>query len=242
MSASAVTISPLTDLAFNSPVHLTSGDTYALVLSTADTGSSDSAGYSVYFATGGCAADTVAVASAGSSAFTQTTSNVSLAFQVNLVEAPQIWTPPVLRLQPATISGTTRDVIENMGYNSLTAIQNGTMGGYLEERAAIFAGASATGEGANSSYLSAILDGSGVGLQQHISFVQQGQFAALYQNLGIIPTWTNNTVNIPAGVSTLTKAGASTLAIENYLVQIDGFSWKSAQKQAAHDFPIQTPR
>ena len=68
--------------------------------------------------------------------------------------------------------------------------------------------------------------------------MQQGQFAALYQRLGIIPTPTNNTVSIAAGVSALRNAGASSLAIENYLVQLDGFSWSAAQAQAAAGFPI----
>ena len=95
-------------------------------------------------------------------------------------------------------------------------------------------------EGINSAYLSAILDGSGVGLQQHVSAIQQGQFAALYQKLSIIPTWTDNTVTVAQGVSALLKAGATTLAIENYLVQLDGFSWAAAIAQAQAGFPIQS--
>ncbi len=35
---------------------------------------------------------------------------------------------------------------------------------------------------------------------------QQGQFADLYQKLGIIPTWTDNTVSIPTGVAALVTA------------------------------------
>lgn len=112
--------------------------------------------------------------------------------------------------------------------------------GYVEERAAIVAGASFAGEGNDSSYLSAIFGGSGVGQQQHVSAVQQGQFAALYQKLGIIPTWTDNPVSILQGVATLVKASAPTLAIENYLVQLDGFSWPAAQFQAAAGFPIKS--
>ena len=91
-----------------------------------------------------------------------------------------------------------------------------------------------------STYLSSVLDGSGVGLQQHVSAMQQGQFAALYQKLGIIPTWTDNTVTIPLAIAALVKAGAPTLAIENYLVQLDGFSWPAAQSQAGAGFPVQS--
>ena len=91
-----------------------------------------------------------------------------------------------------------------------------------------------------STYLSSVLDGPGVGLQQHVSAMQQGQFAALYQKLGIIPTWTGNTVDSAQGVKTLLAASASTLAIENYLVQLQGFSWSAAQAQAAAGFPMQS--
>jgi hypothetical protein len=42
----------------------------------------------------------------------------------------------------------------------------------------------------------------------------------------------------PAGVQALVKANAATLAIENYLVQLDGFSWAVAQAQVRAGFPI----
>jgi YVTN family beta-propeller protein len=155
--------------------------------------------------------------------------------------APVSWTPPTLIPESVTVSGVTGQVIGNLGYNPVSAIQYGTSMGYTEERAAVMAGASFTGEGIDSSYLSAILDGSGVGLQQHVSATEQGQFAALYQSLGIIPTWTDNTVSISQGVKALIHAGASTLAIENYLVQLDGFSWTAAEAQAQAGFPIQGP-
>lgn len=150
-----------------------------------------------------------------------------------------VWAPPMLVPESVTVGGVSTEVIGNLGYNPQAAIQNGIYVGYTEERAAVLAGASFTGEGIDSFYLSAILDGSGVGLQQHVSAVQQGQFAALYQNLGIIPTWTNDTVSIPQGVTTLIKAGAWPLAIENYLVQLGAFSWTAVQAQAAQNFPIQ---
>ncbi len=153
---------------------------------------------------------------------------------------PSTFTPPTLTLTPLSIGGLSTPVISNLGENTLTAIEYGTTAGFAEERAAIAAGVSATGEGIDSGYLVALLDGSGVGLQQHISAVQQGQFAALYQKLGIIPTWTDNTVNINQGVKALLQAGASALAIENYLVQLDGFSWTAAQAQAGAGFPIQS--
>lgn len=150
------------------------------------------------------------------------------------------WTPPVLTSEPVTVDGVSGQVIGNFGYNPPSALQHGTFVGYVEERAAVEAGASFIGEGTDSAYLSAILDGSGVGLQQHVSAVQQGQFAALYQKLGIIPTWTNNTVSVPQSVAALVTAGAPMLAIENYLVQLDGFSWAAATAQGAAGFPMQS--
>jgi streptogramin lyase len=151
------------------------------------------------------------------------------------------WTPPVLAPESVTIDGIQAEVIGSLGYNPPQAVEGGSYVGYVEERAAVEAGASYNGEGIDSSYLSAILDGSGVGLQQHVSATEQGQFAALYQSLGIIPTWTDNTVNISQGVKALIHAGASTLAIENYLVQLDGYSWAQAQAQAQEGFPMQGP-
>lgn len=154
---------------------------------------------------------------------------------------PPAWTPPVLNSEPVTVGTVSTEVIGNLGLNTAGAIQHGTLAGYVEERAAIEAGPSFSGEGTASSYLSAILDGSGVGLQQHVSAaVQQGQFAALYQKLGVIPMWTNNTVQIAAGVGALKAEAASTLALENYLVQLGGYSWSTAEAQAAEGFPLQS--
>ena len=155
--------------------------------------------------------------------------------------APQVpvWMPPTLTPESVTVDGVKSQVIGNLGYNPAPAIQGGTFAGYVEERAAIEAGATFSREGTDSSYLSAILDGSGVGINDaHVTPEQQGQFAALYQKLGIIPTWTDNTVSLPQGVTTLLQSGASTLAIENYLVQLDGFSWAAAQ--AASGFRMQS--
>ncbi len=146
--------------------------------------------------------------------------------------------PPGVTPEPVTVGSVTTQVIGNLGYNPVTAIQRGAFGGFAEERAAIVSGVSLTGEGSDSPYLVAIMDGSGVGFGGAVSAVQQGQFAALYQQLGIIPTPPDNTVSIAAGVSALRDAGASSLAIENYLVQLDGFSWSAAQAQAAAGFPI----
>lgn len=153
---------------------------------------------------------------------------------------PPVWTPPVLTPETVTVGTTTAQVVGNFGYNPEIAVQSGGFVGYVEERAAIEAGASFTGQGTNSSYLSAILDGSGVGLQQQVTAVQQGQFTALYQKLGIIPTWVGNAVAVSGGVKQLLAAGASTLAVENYLVQLDGFSWPAAISEAARAFPIQS--
>ena len=141
-----------------------------------------------------------------------------------------VWTLPVLKPEAVTIDDIPSTVIGNLGYNPQSAIQDGMSMGYVEERAAVQAGAIFSGEGTESSYLSAILDGSGVGKSSHVSEVQHGQFAALYQHLGIIPTWTDNVVRIPQGVTALLKTGASTLAIENYLVQLDGVSWQGNVK------------
>ncbi len=166
-----------------------------------------------------------------------TTSNAIIEYTPVYHPAP-VWVPPTLTPEAVTVGGISGSVVGDLGFNAVTAIQNGSFAGYVEERAAVEAGATFSGEGTNSGYMSAILDGSGVGLQQHVAAIQQGQFAALYQKLGIIPTWTNNTVTIPQGVAALSKAGAPALAIENYLVQLDGFTWTAAQVHAAKGFPI----
>ncbi len=154
------------------------------------------------------------------------------------IAGPPAWTPPVLHSENFEWGGRQESVIGNLGFNSPPAIVTGTYVGYVEERAAIAAGATFSGEGTNSSYLSAILSGAGVGLQRHVSAIQQGQFAALYQRLGIVPTWMNNTVTVAAGVQALLTAHAPTLAIENYLVQMDGFSWSVAARDASRGFLI----
>lgn len=152
------------------------------------------------------------------------------------IAGPLPWTPPLLKPEPVTLGGQSTQVIANDGYNSIQAITGGHYAGFAEERAAIEAGVSFKGEGTNSSYLSAILSGNGVGLQHHVSAAQQGQFAALYQKLGIIPTWVHNSVSITQGIQSLLEAGASTLAIENYLVQLGGYSWACAESEAHAGF------
>ncbi|MCY0878098.1 MAG: hypothetical protein OWU84_04040 [Firmicutes bacterium] len=137
--------------------------------------------------------------------------------------------PPTFLPETVMVDGVKGVVIANDGYNPPDAVAWGSSVGYVEERAAVLAGASFNGEGLDSSYLSAILSGRGVGLQHHVSAVQQGQFAALYQKLGIIPTWTASNVSLGAGVAALQQAGAPPLAIENYLVQIGGWTWPVAQ-------------
>ncbi len=163
-----------------------------------------------------------------------TTTNAVVEFRVSQP-------PPTPIAETVNVDGSVYQVIGNFGYNPAAAIQQGSYAGYIEERAAIEAGASFSGQGTESSYLSAILDGSGVGIDDtHVTPEQQGQFAALYQKLGIIPTWTNNTVQIAAGVTALKAGAASALAIENYLVQMDGYSWSTAEAQAAAGFPVQS--
>ena len=155
-----------------------------------------------------------------------------------LAESPTIqapWTPPAISPSSVTVNGVKHRVIGSMGLNSSAAIQGGSYTGYVEERAALNAGATFGGEGIHSSYLSAILSGSGVGLQHHVPAASQGEFAALYQKLSIIPTWTGNTTTVSSGESTLIKANASRLAIENYLVQFGGYNWTTAIAKVSKD-------
>ncbi len=156
-----------------------------------------------------------------------------------VVEGVRPWTPPVLTPEPVTLNGQTVQVIGSLGYNAQQAVDMGTYAGFVEERAAIESGVSFGGEGTDSSYLVNILCGNGVAIDNpNVTPVQQGQFAALYQKLGVIPTWTDNMVFMPQAIRTLLQAGASPLAIENYLVQLDGYSWASAKASAAAGFPM----
>ena len=52
-----------------------------------------------------------------------------------------VWTPPLLMPEPVTVGGVSTAVIGNLGDNSVTSIKHGTFVGYVEERAAILAGA-----------------------------------------------------------------------------------------------------
>jgi hypothetical protein len=178
-------------------------------------------------------------------------------YEVNQARTVEAWTPmtltaldvssgsspasvaPVLTPETVTVNGVTTTVIGNQSFNSAVAIANGTSPGYVEERAAIAAGISFDREGTDSTYLSCILSGIAVGQQQHVSAIEQGQFAALYQSLEIIPTWNQTTLSVAQGLSLLAKAHASTLCEENYLVQLWGFSWANAEAAAANGF--QTP-
>jgi len=173
-------------------------------------------------------------------------------YEVNAEHQVEAWTPitltnadlpadpgsplPTLSPESVTVDGVTTTVIGNLGFNPARAIAYGTSVGFVEERAAILAGASFHAEGTDSSYLSAILSGVGVGLQHYVSAIQQGQFAASYQSLGIIPTWTNASVTISEGLAALKKAAASPLSIENYLVQLWGYSWTNALSAATSGF------
>jgi hypothetical protein len=146
---------------------------------------------------------------------------------------------PSLQAESVTVNGASSEVVGNLGSNSAADIASGQTVGFIEERAALAAGASLTGEGAASSYLSDILSGNGVGHQTYVSGIEQGQFAALYQKLDIIPVWTANTVSLAGGLSALIHTDAPTLAIENYLVELDGFGWPAAMAEAAAGFPLQ---
>ncbi|MCY0900362.1 MAG: hypothetical protein OWU33_15805 [Firmicutes bacterium] len=61
------------------------------------------------------------------------------------------WIPPRLIPEPVTVSSMSGAIISNLGFNPITAAHNGTYAGYLEECAALVAGASFTGEGTDSS-------------------------------------------------------------------------------------------
>jgi hypothetical protein len=63
-----------------------------------------------------------------------------------------------LTAEPVTVGPVSTTVMGNLGWNPTAAIQAGSFVGYVEERAAIAAGASFTGEGTDSR----------VGLQQHV--------------------------------------------------------------------------
>ena len=146
-------------------------------------------------------------------------------------------TPPPITTTVVHVAGTSGSVISSLGYNGAGAIGSGTFAGYVTERTALKDGLTTTGEGGTSSYVVDILSGSGVDTTE-VSAAQQGQFAALYQTLGIIPDAAQK-VAVGAAVAALVKAKASPLAIENYLVQLQGFTWAMAQAEAAAGFPIQ---
>lgn len=143
------------------------------------------------------------------------------------VTTPGLWIPPTLTPLTVVIHGSS-GVVQSGLENTPTIIAEDSLPAYQEERAAIETGASLSAPDAHSVYLWAILTGQGVGLQQHVSATEQGQFAALYQRLQILPTWTGRVVSSGQGVAALHAAGASSLAIANYLVQIDGYSWPLA--------------
>ena len=145
-------------------------------------------------------------------------------------------TPPAITTTPVHVAGTSGSVISSLGYNVAAAIGSGTFGGYVTERTALQDGLTTTGEGGASSYVVDILSGSGLAASE-VSATEQGQFAALYQKLGIIPD-TAQKVSAGAAVTALVKAKASPLAIENYLVQLEGFTWVVAAAEAAAGFPI----
>ncbi|MCY0879547.1 MAG: hypothetical protein OWU84_11480 [Firmicutes bacterium] len=177
----------------------------------------------------------IAVTPMGIIIFADTTANTLEELTTAAPPAP-VWQPPLLLPESVTVNGISATVIGNLSYNPPNAVQNGSTVGFVEKWAAIEAGASFAGEGIDSTYLSAILDGSGVGLQEHVPATERGAFAALYQKLAIIPTWTGNSVSLAEGVAALRRAGAPPLAIENYLVQLWGDSWPAAKAQAADGF------
>ena len=146
-----------------------------------------------------------------------------------------------MQVVAVTIQGHTVDIATNLSWNPPAAIANSSAPAFVEERAAIQAGASLAGSEVDSSYLVAMLSGAGVGLGVGVTPSAEGHWAALYQHLGILPTWTGtNTTEVGAGVAALLKAHARPLAIENYLVQIGGYSWKGAAAEAAAGFPLQS--
>lgn len=113
--------------------------------------------------TPGTAHFTVEVTAAGGFTATQ-----ALTLTVQPAATPPVPPPPVLTPETVMVNGHTTPVIGNLGFNPATAVDRGTYVGFVEERAAVEAGATFSGEGTDASYLSAILDGSGVGQQQHV--------------------------------------------------------------------------
>lgn len=155
------------------------------------------------------------------------------------IATPPAWNPPSIVPTPITIAGKQTETLGNAGLNSNPAVQAGTYTGFVEERSALESGVSLQGTGIQSAYLWDILSGSGVALANSVvSPTQQGQFAALYQRLGVIPTWTGPAVSPGQGTTELLATHAPSLAIENYLVECWGFSWSSAMQQASAGFPL----
>ena len=146
-------------------------------------------------------------------------------------------TPPVIVTEPITIDGLTTSVITSMGYNTSLAITVGTYLGFILERDAVEAGLSLSGEGGHSIYVEDILSGSGPNASM-VSPAQQAEFAAMYQKLSIIPSLTDTLDTVAQGVGALQNAGATELAIENYLVELYGWSWGTAKAQAQAGFPV----
>jgi hypothetical protein len=112
-----------------------------------------------------------------------------------------------------------------------------------EVATAVSVGVSATGQGGQSSYIQDVLHGS-ITPSAQVSGSQQAQYAALYQRLGIIPSLqqlSSARSEIQAeqqGIRALQQAGASPQAIENYLVQLYGYSPQIAAEEVAQGFPV----
>ena len=112
-----------------------------------------------------------------------------------------------------------------------------------EVATAVSAGVSATGQGGQSSYIQDVLHG-GITPSAQVSGSQQAQYAAQYQRLGIIPSL-QQLRSAPSeiqaeqqGIRALQQAGASPQAIENYLVQLYGYSPQIAAEEVAQGFPV----
>jgi hypothetical protein len=123
--------------------------------------------------------------------------------------SPPAASPPTLILESVTVDRHTAEVAANLGWNPVANIQASGPPAFVEERAAIEAGASLTGAGAAPTDLVHILSGAGVGLGPGVTPHAAGLWAAFYEHLGILPNWTGtNTTSVAAGVAALLKAHA----------------------------------
>ncbi len=143
-------------------------------------------------------------------------------------------------------------VVNGQWYQNLDQIPSSVRGSAVpnstELATATSAGVSAAGEGGQSAYITDVLSG-GISSTYGTSGSQQAQDAETYQTLGVIPSTaqtsnaSSETAAMQSGIKSLLASGASSATIQNYLVQLYGFSPTVAAQEAAQGYPIlqQTP-